>query len=403
MSSSQAAQSAPEAEHRPDFRTLYRQRGRYVRGTLARLNVPERHLEDAAQDVWLVVLVKLPTYTPQGKMLAWLAFICLNVAAKYREKEARDPVVEQPVLTSDASLSEEQIADRELALHLIHQIKDPERRLAFCLYYLDGVTALEIGNALGIPAGSAWTRIRLARAEFEVAARRLKARERRQVGNLVIPVFGAMHLLASERTHAALPTGFADRVWRRILEAPEGRAVYGDLPAPVRWYAAVRAVIGASLFVAGVALGVLVAPLRRPASHVRIVPELTAAGTAPTSPPPAAAPAPTPPPPPEPRVAASAAGVAVPSPPSAIHLAEPKSERAVLDRAMHALDAGNPSLCISTLQEHAGTFRLAETRDAIWIRALVRAGRKDEARERVERFVADYPKSPYEKEFSNPL
>jgi hypothetical protein len=72
------------------------------------------------------------------------------------------------------------------------------------------------------------------------------------------------------------------------------------------------------------------------------------------------------------------------------------AERRVLDEAQRALADGRSAAAFEALAEHARMFprgRLAEEREGLWIRALARAGRMDEARDRATRFRAIYPHS----------
>lgn len=72
------------------------------------------------------------------------------------------------------------------------------------------------------------------------------------------------------------------------------------------------------------------------------------------------------------------------------------AERSLVERARRALRQGHASEAASAAREHRTRFprgRLAEEREAIWIRALVRQGRDDAARTRAERFRHRYPRS----------
>jgi hypothetical protein len=69
---------------------------------------------------------------------------------------------------------------------------------------------------------------------------------------------------------------------------------------------------------------------------------------------------------------------------------------ALLDEARAGLVAGDPASALKRLEEHQHRFLnplLAEERDAMWIEALVRAGRTDEARRRADAFRRKYPGS----------
>jgi hypothetical protein len=101
------------------------------------------------------------------------------------------------------------------------------------------------------------------------------------------------------------------------------------------------------------------------------------------------------------------AATAVPATPSATSAPPPSiatssrasqlsAERILLDEARAALAQGDPSRAIDRLERHRRTFAaplLAEERDAMWIQALVKAGRYDEARTRALAFRKRSPDS----------
>lgn len=72
------------------------------------------------------------------------------------------------------------------------------------------------------------------------------------------------------------------------------------------------------------------------------------------------------------------------------------AERALVDAARIALASGEPSQALDIVERHVRDYpqgRLVEEREAIAIRALVKASRYDEARERAARFQARYARS----------
>ena len=70
------------------------------------------------------------------------------------------------------------------------------------------------------------------------------------------------------------------------------------------------------------------------------------------------------------------------------------AERLLLDRARSATQRGMPDEAVIALMSHAREFptgRLAEERDVLLIDAYLRAGNATVARQRIERYRADYP------------
>ena len=99
------------------------------------------------------------------------------------------------------------------------------------------------------------------------------------------------------------------------------------------------------------------------------------------------------PPTPAPPVG-NAAPAAASAPPA--RASQLSAERIVLDEARGALAQGDPARAIERLDHHRRAFPaplLGEERDAMWVQALVKAGRPDEARARAEAFRRRYPDS----------
>src|SRR5687768_11878901 len=81
-----SAAVAPESENtreQPDFATVYAEHFRGIWRTLRRLGVTPAQLDDAAQDVFVVVHRRLPEF--DGRSLrGWLYAIAVRVASDYR-------------------------------------------------------------------------------------------------------------------------------------------------------------------------------------------------------------------------------------------------------------------------------------------------------------------------------
>jgi hypothetical protein len=78
-------------------------------------------------------------------------------------------------------------------------------------------------------------------------------------------------------------------------------------------------------------------------------------------------------------------------------------DNVLVNRAEAALRDGQVELALATVQRHAVAFhgggRRAHDREVVWIAALIRAGRTDEARQRLSAFARAYPRSPPARRF----
>jgi RNA polymerase sigma-70 factor (ECF subfamily) len=140
--------------------------------SLRRLGVPERDVPDAAQHVFLT-FCKHAGEIEGGKEPAYLASVAVRVAANARRKlqRAREDPLGEEVLTSLAAQygPEELVSEKQLREELDRGLLTLpfEQRTVFVLYELEGFTLPQIAEALGIPLGTATSRLRRARAHFE--------------------------------------------------------------------------------------------------------------------------------------------------------------------------------------------------------------------------------------------
>jgi RNA polymerase sigma-70 factor (ECF subfamily) len=162
-----------------DLREVFTMHAPYVWNTLRRLGVHGADLEDLTHDVFTQVHRHLHEFEPSRPVKPWLFGFAFRIASQHRKRSARrreapldrDPV--DPAALADACMAAEQ--DRRLVLEALDTI-DLERRAVFVLYEIDGATIEEIARSLGIPANTAYSRLRVARAEFAAAVKRLRLR-----------------------------------------------------------------------------------------------------------------------------------------------------------------------------------------------------------------------------------
>ena len=152
---------------------------------LRRLGVrPEAAVDDAVQRVFEIA-VRKTQYLPAGTERAFLFRTALFVAAEERRRQhqtlkraasAEPEDLETPELDPERALAARR--ERQLLDEVLDEL--PEKlRTVFVLFELEGLTTLAIANLLDIPAGTAASRLRLAREHFQDGARRLRARQAR--------------------------------------------------------------------------------------------------------------------------------------------------------------------------------------------------------------------------------
>ncbi|HEY2406105.1 MAG TPA: sigma-70 family RNA polymerase sigma factor [Polyangiaceae bacterium] len=175
-----------EATHDERLRALLAEHLGLVWRTLRRFGVPEDAIDDAGQQVWLLLSRKL-TELEVGRERAFLFGSSIRIAADARRKLARCREVPAPDSLDVADPSpgaDEHIAQgqaRALLDEILASMPD-DLRAAFVLYELEELTAAEISELLAIPPGTVASRARRARTAFEEIVRRLQARGRTRGG-----------------------------------------------------------------------------------------------------------------------------------------------------------------------------------------------------------------------------
>ena len=164
----------------PAFRELFETHFAYVWASLRRLGVADRDREDQANEVFFRVHQRLDDYDPGRPVRPWLFAFAVRVAAEYR-RLARNRYevvgdVEHLPPPEDTSSEAELLRreKRDLVVAALGEL-DLDRRAVLILHDLDECAVPEISAALGIPLGTAYSRLRAARSDFARAVRRLKA------------------------------------------------------------------------------------------------------------------------------------------------------------------------------------------------------------------------------------
>lgn len=177
-----AAPAPHTAAGAKEFRALYDAHFSFVWRTLMHFGVPEAAAEDAAQEVFVTLYRRLDDYDGETPLRSWLWGICRHVArgewrgrvrAERREEAARGPAPEQ---APDDALERKQAVDfvRDFIDGLSEDLQP-----VFVMMQVEGLSAPETAAALGLKVNTVYSRLRLAREQFERAGARLRAREAR--------------------------------------------------------------------------------------------------------------------------------------------------------------------------------------------------------------------------------
>lgn len=165
----------------PPFRAIFEAELSYVIHTLCRLGVRPADLEDLAHEVFVTVHRLLPEYDPARPLRPWLFAIAFRVASDYRRRArfSREvPDAHAGEVPSEAPGADDYIAAeqaRRLVIEALGEI-ELDRRAVVVMHDIDGHPIPEIARALSIPLNTAYSRLRLGRAELKAAVKRLVLR-----------------------------------------------------------------------------------------------------------------------------------------------------------------------------------------------------------------------------------
>jgi len=157
--------------------SLYLEHSDFVRCVLRIHGVGPWNLEDATQDVFVVVFRRFHEFVPRASHKTWLFAIAVRIAKDYRRRASRKEGLlefdEHQVASSRAdpyaSLAAAQ-ALRELERQL--RSLDVDRREVFLLAQVEQMTAPEIAAALCVKLNTVYSRLRSVRREFGVNGKR---------------------------------------------------------------------------------------------------------------------------------------------------------------------------------------------------------------------------------------
>lgn len=183
-----AAPALAEPSEARSFEAIYDLYFDFVWRNLRRLGVPEAYLDDAAQEVFLVVHRRLAGLEQRAALKQWIFGIALRVARDTRRSMKRksphtqraDASVEADSIADDRAPRPDERTERSEAARLLHKLLeelDDEKRAVFVLAELEQMTAPEIAEALSVNLNTVYARLRAARREFEQAALREQARD----------------------------------------------------------------------------------------------------------------------------------------------------------------------------------------------------------------------------------
>ena len=127
--------------------------------------------EDLVQETYLRALRALPSYRGEAPVLAWLVSIARRVCADHVRRRQRQRRLLGRLMAGGVEASTTQPAPVDDLVRALH----PDRRDAFVLTQLVGLSYEEAAEALGCPVGTIRSRVARARSDLFDVVRRAEA------------------------------------------------------------------------------------------------------------------------------------------------------------------------------------------------------------------------------------
>ncbi len=170
------------------FPEVYRQYLAFVWRNARGLGVQAAALDDVVQEIFVVVHRRLPDFAGHSTLRTWLSAIVLNVVRHHRRTvkrksphelargEPSDPE-DLHAKGHDPCEAAEMAEGTRLLQRLLDELDDGKREV-LVLAELEEMPVPEIAEVLGLKLNTAYSRLRLARHEFEQALARHRAQDR---------------------------------------------------------------------------------------------------------------------------------------------------------------------------------------------------------------------------------
>lgn len=164
------------------FDDVYEECVAFVWRSLKSLGVRDHRLDDAVQEVFLVVHRRLAEFESRSSVRTWVYGIAVRVAHDCRRREQRKGgLAPLDTETVDPRPGPEEQVELSRAVDELAAILDslePAKRDIFVLSEVEQLSAPEIAQVLGVNVNTVYSRIRAARKEFEIAFSQHEERRR---------------------------------------------------------------------------------------------------------------------------------------------------------------------------------------------------------------------------------
>jgi len=171
----------------PTFETVYEENVKFVWRAARRLGIDSGDTDDVVQEVFVVAHRKLAEFERRSQVKTWLFKILVRVVRHYVRTQQRKPghrpahsPSELDALCDHQARGPAEAAERRDAVRILDGLldrMDSDKREVFVLAEIEQLSSVEIAEVLGVNVNTIYSRLRVARQEFEQAVRRFQTHE----------------------------------------------------------------------------------------------------------------------------------------------------------------------------------------------------------------------------------
>jgi RNA polymerase sigma-70 factor (ECF subfamily) len=165
------------------FEEVYAEHFDFVFRTMRRLGVPLELVDDAVQEVFLVVHRRLGEFEGRAALTTWLYRIVVRVAQHARRSALRKGIADPedpdtlPIAEADGPYEQATRAEGVRILQRVLGELDDDKRVVFVLAEYEELSVRDIAATLGENVNTVASRLRAARQSFDQAVVRHRAHD----------------------------------------------------------------------------------------------------------------------------------------------------------------------------------------------------------------------------------
>jgi RNA polymerase sigma-70 factor (ECF subfamily) len=130
--------------------------------------------EDVVQQVFLSVHRALPLFRGESRLSTWIYRIALRAAVAARTRRRQGEPLDES-LPGPSAERELHVRDEARRVAAAMNLLSVQHRAVLSLFAIDGLSHQEIADVLGIPEGTVWSRLSVARKKLHEELARLPA------------------------------------------------------------------------------------------------------------------------------------------------------------------------------------------------------------------------------------